>query len=308
MSASSGRLWYTVAVVDWLETRSPGAGEAGESVSSSAAGGRGLLELVVRSPGGRVARHLVKEQVTIGRAAACDLIVEEAGVNLIHGRVVVGEDGGWELVCVGRARVELQDAPLRQTYVVDRVALSAGTKFWISGIEVECVTRAEGTGAESATSHPAPNGNPVPPEPTWAASASDGIGLVEANRILICLRCFRDLTGVPVMARYCPKCGGVLPPRDSARLIPVPEASSPLFGVYEALREDLTTKLVEAGEVEGATAREDPAVRSLIVLAYASALLNLGWRYENGKGLMRNLEEAARCYAKAGRLREAWEK
>jgi hypothetical protein len=268
----------------------------------------GALDLVVRLPGGRVARHLVKEQVTIGRAAACDLIVDEAGVNLIHGRVVVGEDGGWELVCVGRARVELRDSPLRQTYVVDRVGLSGGTKFWISGVEVGCVARAEGTGAGNAYSDPASGGNPVLQEPTWAASASEGIGVVEANRILICLRCFRDLTGVPVAARFCPKCGGALPPRESARLVALPEAGSPLFGVYQALREDLAGKLVEAGEAEGARAREDPAVRSLIVLAYASALLNLGWRYENGRGLMRNLEEAARCYAKAGRLREAWEK
>jgi len=111
-----------------------------------------------------------------------------------------------------------------------------------------------------------------------------------------------------VVARFCPKCGGALPPRDQVGVgvVALPEAGSPLLGVYQALREDLTIKLVQAGEVEGATAREDPAVRSLIVLAYASALLNLGWRYENGKGLMRNLEEAARCYAKAGRLREAW--
>jgi TPR repeat protein len=36
--------------------------------------------------------------------------------------------------------------------------------------------------------------------------------------------------------------------------------------------------------------------------------LNLGWRYEHGRGILRNVEEAARCYAKAGRLGEAWER
>ena len=46
------------------------------------------------------------------------------------------------------------------------------------------------------------------------------------------------------------------------------------------------------------------AGRSRIVLAYASALLHLGWRYEHGRGMMRNVREATRCYAKAGRLRE----
>jgi TPR repeat protein len=35
--------------------------------------------------------------------------------------------------------------------------------------------------------------------------------------------------------------------------------------------------------------------------------LNLGWRYEHGRGILRNVEEAARCYAKAGRLSEAWD-
>jgi TPR repeat protein len=83
-----------------------------------------------------------------------------------------------------------------------------------------------------------------------------------------------------------------------------PEAGSPLFGVYEALRKELVAKLVEAGEME-AGAVEGREVRSLIVLAYASALLNLGWRYEHGRGLMRNLAEAGRCYAKAGRLGES---
>ena len=92
-----------------------------------------------------------------------------------------------------------------------------------------------------------------------------------------------------------------MPERDGRGVLVAPAAGSPLFGVYEALRQELTAKLVEAGEIE-AGAAAGPEVRSLIVLAYASALLNLGWRYEHGRGLLRNLAEAGRCYAKAGRL------
>jgi hypothetical protein len=40
----------------------------------------------------------------------------------------------------------------------------------------------------------------------------------------------------------------------------------------------------------------------VIVLAYAKALFNLGYRYETAVGSRRNLEEAARCYWKAARL------
>jgi TPR repeat protein len=35
-------------------------------------------------------------------------------------------------------------------------------------------------------------------------------------------------------------------------------------------------------------------------------MLNLGWKYEHGQGALRNVEEAARCYAKAGKLSAAW--
>ena len=78
-----------------------------------------------------------------------------------------------------------------------------------------------------------------------------------------------------------------------------PEESSPLFQVYWTVRRDLEEKL---------SAERPEVARSLIMLAYANAMLNLGWRYEHGRGAMRNVEEAARCYAKAGRLSEAWGK
>ncbi|MDB5321483.1 MAG: hypothetical protein JWN40_3114, partial [Phycisphaerales bacterium] len=100
-------------------------------------------------------------------------------------------------------------------------------------------------------------------------------------------------------ARFCPKCGVQLPARDAAGILIPPEESSPLYPVYHALREELGAKLAD----------ETPQVASsLIILAYANAMLNLGWRYEHGRGTLRNVAEAARCYAKAGKLAEAWGK
>jgi TPR repeat protein len=118
-------------------------------------------------------------------------------------------------------------------------------------------------------------------------------------RLVVCPSCYHDMTAVPSVARFCPTCGSQLPPRDAAGFLIPPEESSPLFPVYKALRDEL----------EGKLADESPQqATSLIILAYANALLNLGWRYEHGRGLLRNVEEAARCYAKAGKLSEAWAK
>jgi hypothetical protein len=252
------------------------------------------LEFRVLTPDGRELRHLVKEGVTIGRSGVCDLVIDEPGVNLIHARVIWGTDGESDLMCVGRSAVELRDAPLEQTYFVDRLALAAGTRFWVGGVGVECAV------VGSAREHRTPQFDRTQ---RGQAGRSNGPPMIAAfPRLALCPRCFLDLETVCAVARFCPKCGGALPERDAAGALVPPAQGSPLFGVYEALRAELTQKLIDAGEVEAAAADADPAVRSLIVLAYASALLNLGWRYEHGRGLWQNLGEAGRCYAKAGRL------
>lgn len=48
------------------------------------------------------------------------------------------------------------------------------------------------------------------------------------------------------------------------------------------------------------TEADDPT--PLILVGYARALFSLGRRYETAIGSRRNLDEAARCYAKAARL------
>jgi hypothetical protein len=90
--------------------------------------------------------------------------------------------------------------------------------------------------------------------------AIDPLPVIPLERVWSCGVCGWDLSGVGVVARYCPGCG----------------------------------RRLGDGEMG----------HSQIVLAYASALLHLGWRYEHGRGMMRNVREAGRCYAKAGRLKE----
>ena len=91
-----------------------------------------------------------------------------------------------------------------------------------------------------------------------------------------CVRCAADLTRLPPPARFCNRCGSPLPQRQ-----PLPVAAT--------------------GLAPPALPFDPPR----ILLAYARALFNLGWRYETAVGSRRNLEEAARCYWKAARLGDA---
>jgi hypothetical protein len=267
-----------------------------------------VLELRVGGGDEKTGRAVVVEHLTIGRSAASGLVIDAAGVNLIHARVVVGEYGFPELRGVGAGRMTLADGA-----EVDRVDLRNGVTFSVGGVRVECVRvgwRDVGSGSWWAGRSPArplkqdsPAGDPIPAIPVEASAQEVGTeggdsaaaAKVEMPRLLACPTCYVDVTGVPVVARFCPKCGARLPARDAAGFLIPPEESSPLFPVYWTVRHELEEKL----------AAERPEVaRSLIMLAYANAMLNLGWRYEHASGAKKNVEEAARCYAKAGRLVE----
>jgi hypothetical protein len=234
----------------------------------------------------RGGRALVREGLTIGRAAANDLIIDEGEVGLIHARVVSAWGGGYAVRAVGRSRLVLPDGA-----AMEEIRLTPGVKFYVGDAMVEC-REVEGE---------------VKAEILEEEGESGGGGEGESGkpvampRLVVCPACYKDMTGVSVVARFCPKCGGRLPPRDAAGYLIPPEESSPLYPVYKALRDELSEKLAAEGE-------SPSEATSLIVLAYANALLNLGWKYEHGKGILRNVEEAARCYEKAGRLSEAWGK
>jgi len=85
--------------------------------------------------------------------------------------------------------------------------------------------------------------------------------------IVYCPRCATDVSSLPLEARFCNRCGLALPERTALRSTPA-----------------------------------EPFQPPLILLAYAKALFNLGWRYESALGSRRNLREAGRCYWKAARL------
>jgi hypothetical protein len=237
------------------------------------------MELRVKGSGGEAVR--VAEHLTIGRSAASNFVIDDPKANLIHARVVPGIGGGHDLRCVGIARVVLEDG-----LAVDRMTLTPGVRFWVGGTVVECLLAGPARSIAAPPIVEAKADEPAPPA-------------IEMPRLVVCPTCYRDMTGVPVVARFCPKCGAQLPARDAAGFLIPPEESSPLYPVYQALRDDFEGKLSDA---------TPQVASSLIILAYANAMLNLGWRYEHGRGTLRNVAEAARCYAKAGRLSEAWGK
>ena len=99
---------------------------------------------------------------------------------------------------------------------------------------------------------------------------------------VFCVKCAADVTALPLAARFCSRCGSPLPEhfyRDHSPHAAAPETPPGAPSVTFPPRE--------------------------ILLAYAKALLNLAWRYESALGSRRNLEEAARCYWKTGRLHDA---
>jgi hypothetical protein len=260
------------------------------------------MELRVMQANGSVERQQVREHLTIGRSAASDLVIDTAGVNPIHARVVPGIGGQWELKCVGGSRLMLEDFSS-----VDRVMLAPGVSFCIGEKKIECVRvngpKRPGEESDREDSDASTNAAADETQPSLAdqsvAGASAGAVNIEMPRLIICPACFKDMSAVPVAARFCPKCGAQLPARNAAGFLIPPEESSPLYPVYRSLRDELEEKL----------ASEAPQVASsMIILAYANAMLNLGWKYEHGRGLLKNVEEAARCYAKAGKLSEAWGK
>ena len=99
---------------------------------------------------------------------------------------------------------------------------------------------------------------------------------VDADEESACVRCGHDLTRLPVPPRFCPRCGLNV----SVRPVPVAEWREP---------------------VPVLTPPREPGT-STIVVGYGNAMNKLGGRYEVGRGVQRNVDEAVRCYGKAARL------
>ena len=113
-----------------------------------------------------------------------------------------------------------------------------------------------------------------------------------------CPACDLALRGLPVTAQFCPWCGEALPARPTAPL--PPPVVQPTLGkrLGAIVREHLSD-----GPAPPSTAAVQPPLHSLMVLGYADAMCQLGWRYETGHGgTDRNPDEARRCYVKSAHL------
>ncbi len=99
-----------------------------------------------------------------------------------------------------------------------------------------------------------------------------------------CPRCREDLAAVQEVAVFCPHCGMDLGVDASA------SNATPDMEQLNALLEQLFQN-------EGAGHAHSPAIT-----AYVNTMYNLGWRYENGNGVLRNVEEALRYYRRAAAM------
>ncbi len=97
-----------------------------------------------------------------------------------------------------------------------------------------------------------------------------------------CPGCHRSLAALPPQATFCPGCGRRLrPPRS-----------------IQSIARGLVARFGPTPEPP--IDRTGP--RTAVVVGYGNALWRLGWRYEHGRGTMRNVPEAMRCYHKSAGL------
>lgn len=107
-----------------------------------------------------------------------------------------------------------------------------------------------------------------------------------------CYRCKRVLRDLPHDARFCPKCG----------------AGLPMQAVVDSSRPSMRERMEQIHSMLHGHLAADPStpsvekLHSLMLLGYANAMLQLGWRYEHGSGVARNPSEAERCYTKSAKL------
>ena len=102
-----------------------------------------------------------------------------------------------------------------------------------------------------------------------------------------CLGCAQLLAYLPPQATFCPNCGRRL------------RAAATVWRTAYAIASGIIR-----GVPEPAVAA-DRGPRPPVVVGYGNALWRLGWRYEHGRGMSRNVPEAIRCYGKSAALGNA---
>ncbi len=115
---------------------------------------------------------------------------------------------------------------------------------------------------------------------------------ISTPSIAQCLCCERVARELPKTARFCPACGTALPDGDFIQT-QTPTLAERLEHFQFAFCDHTS------GD---ASTQEVAQLHSLVLLGYANAMLQLGWRYEHGRGVERNAAEAERCYAKSSKL------
>jgi hypothetical protein len=100
------------------------------------------------------------------------------------------------------------------------------------------------------------------------------------------------------VARFCPRCGFHL--TDDLH----PFAATPAAADRRAWMVNLSNwkRLRQAVPPPVPAFAPGRDVRPLVLVGFANAMYNLGWRYEKGYGSRRNADEAMRCYFKAAKL------
>jgi hypothetical protein len=117
-----------------------------------------------------------------------------------------------------------------------------------------------------------------------------------------CPACELQLRGLPITARFCPWCGEALPTTTTTRFTaPLPPPIEPTLG--QRLGALVREHLIDSAPPTPSPSDVQQPLHSLMILGYADAMCQLGWRYETGHGgTIRNDDEARRCYAKSAHL------
>lgn len=262
------------------------------------------------------AEFIADDGMTIGRDLGNAVWIDDAEVQGVHARIMRDASGSVRIQCVGDATVTRlpDDVPLHE------LTLTPGLEFRMGSASIRCEERIalKTVSLEPPAIVPppllAPSAPPLPENPR-PADAKKPAAPAE------CPRCRKLISTTPRDARFCPKCGsdlsGAREPSDpAAGPPPLPEALRDSVGekVQAFFRsaaapnaDQLHLNFNELQSILAGYAKEDlpptlENVHSLILLGYANALLKLGWRYEHGRGVAQNDEEAARCYQKSAKL------
>jgi hypothetical protein len=280
--------------------------------------------------------RFVQPGLTIGADSDCSVCIDGPGIKDIHVRVTRDERGRvWAHAETARPFETLDDQSIwalelkpgekfRVGHVLfecDEVKVeqktdeqpedelhkpsAAGEKNPASApLELGELSRAAASQADVATAEPlvaspsvaaAPETPPTESQPPAAIHAP----LLSTVEALCCAQCRSPVAHLPTVARFCPRCGAMLPidrppPPAAPPLMPDEHAAQFLGWLMPLIHAD--SQRPGGGAISTHTAR--PAT----LIAYINTLLHLGVRYEAGIGGTRNLAQALRYYRKAAKL------